>query len=189
MKKLLLFVFISLSSLFSFSQTIEIDKVNEKGDRYISGSLEPIRSLMDKYYFFVSLDAFQAKGDDEVTYSIVLRTNANSPISVPKGGRLLIKLEDDSVIELRTLIEYSDKIGEVVTGAIVHTNYSVSPSFVVTPKQINKISEGVKKIRLETSLDPIDKVFKKDKMGRIIKEEYALIQEALQKDKSFSDGF
>lgn len=189
MKKLLLFVFTSLSSLFSFSQTIEIDKVNEKGDRYISGSLEPIRSLMDKYYFFVSLDAFQAKGDDEVTYSIVLRTNANAPISVPKGGRLLIKLKDDSVMELRTLIEYSDKIGEVVTGAIVHTNYSVSPSFTVTPKQIDSISKGVKKIRLETSLDPIDKEFKKDKMGRIIKEEYDLIQKALQKDKSFSDGF
>lgn len=189
MKKLLLFVFTSLSSLFSFSQTIEIDKVDEKGDRYISGSLEPIRSFTDKHYFFVSLDAFQAKGDEEASYSIILRTNSTSPISVPKGGRLLIRLQDDSVMELKTLIEYTDKVGEVITGAIVHTNYSVSPSFIVTPEQIDAISKGVKKIRLETSLDPIDKEFKKDKMGRVIKEEYALIQKALQKDKSFSDGF
>lgn len=51
MKKLLLFVFTSLSSLFSFSQTIEIDKVDEKGDRYISGSLEPIRSFRNCFDF------------------------------------------------------------------------------------------------------------------------------------------
>lgn len=187
MKKLLLFVFISLSSIFSFSQTIEIDKVTENGMRLLIGSKEPIRSLTDKYYIFVSLNASQYH--DEVTYSLSLRVNANIPISVPRGSRLLIKLKNDSVMQLKTITEESDKIGKVVTGAIIHRNYSVFPNFDVTPEQIEAISNGVKKIRLETSLDPIDKEFKKDKMGRIIKKEYALIQEALQKDKSFSDGF
>ncbi len=189
MKKLVLLAVLILSSIFSFAQTIETDKINEKGDRLIAGSLEPIRSFTDKHYFFVALYAFQAKGDDEASYSIILQTNSTTPISVPQGGRLLIRLQDDSVMELRTLIEYTDKVGKVITGAIVHTNYSIQPSFDVTPEQIDKISKGVKKIRLETSLDPIDKEFKKDKMGRVIKEEYALIQEALQKEKSFSDGF
>lgn len=191
MKKIILLVCaLMLGSVYSYSQSIDSDKTDENGDRRIYCSLEKICGMMDKYMTFVSINAHQ-KGDnkDYIMYTITLRINATSPLAVPKGGRLLIKLMDDSVMELKTEMEYSDKVGEVRTGSIVYTAYSIFPSFVVTPEQISMISNGVKKIRLETTLDPIDKEYKKDKMGKIIKAEYALINQALSQAKSFSDDF
>ncbi len=191
MRKLLLVMFtLVIGSTYTYSQSIDMDKTDEHGDRYIYCSFESIRSMMDKYMFFVSLNAAQnGTNKEDVIYSIILRTNATAPLSVPKDGRLLIKLMDDSIIELKTEIEYSDNVGEVRTGSIVYTAYSIFPSFVVTPEQIALISKGVKKIRLETTLDPIDKEYKKDKMGKIIKAEYNLINQALSQTKSFSDDF
>lgn len=191
MKKITFLLVVLFVTLNGYAQKIESDKFDDKGYRYIYCSLESIRSMMDKYVFFVSLNAVQSKNDTEdITYDIFLRTNANVPLTVPKGGRLLIKLQNDSVIELKTDIEFSDKIGKVQhSNSLVYTNYSITPIFTVSTDQIEKISMGVKKIRLETSLDPIDKEFKKDKMGKILSTEYDLIKSALLKEKSFSDDF
>mgnify|MGYP000351595801 CR=1 FL=1 len=191
MKKIVILLFALSSALNIFAQKIESDKFDDKGYRYIYCSLESIRSMMDKYVFFVSLNAIQSGSDTEdIIYDIFLRTNANAPLTVPKGGRLLIKLQNDSIIELKTDIEFSDKIGKVQhSNSLVYTNYSITPIFTVTTDQIEKISMGVKKIRLETTLEPIDKEFRKDKMGKILSAEYDLIKSALSQKKSFSDDF
>lgn len=191
MKKIVILLFALSSVLNIFAQKIESDKFDDKGYRYIYCSLESIRSMMDKYVFFVSLNAIQSGSDTEdIIYDIFLRTNANAPLTVPKGGRLLIKLQNDSIIELKTDIEFSDKIGKVQhSNSLVYTNYSITPIFTVTTDQIEKISMGVKKIRLETTLEPIDKEFRKDKMGKILSAEYDLIKSALSQKKSFSDDF
>lgn len=190
MKKLVLFLLL-IFPLVSNAQTIELDKVDEHGDRYIYCSFENLRSFSDKYIFSISLNASHPKDSPEkVFYDIFLRTGANVPLAVPNGGRLLIKLKDDSIIELKTNTDFSDKIGKVQNaGTLVYTYYSITPIFSVTPEQIEQISKGVKKIRLETTTDPIDKEFKKDKIGKTIKVEYELLKQALQQNKSFSDGF
>ncbi|WP_321479724.1 hypothetical protein [uncultured Bacteroides sp.] len=187
MKKIL-FAFMVLSSMNTFAQKIELDKV-EKGERFIICSLENVRSMSDKVVFKVGLSVGQNKTGNTL-YSILLNATAATPLTVPKNGKLLIKLMDDSTLELNTSIEYSDKIGKVNNvGGYVYTAYTITPSFNVTPEQIDKIKQGVKKIRLETSLEPIDKNFKKDKIGKVIEKEYSLIKNALSKKKSFSDGF
>lgn len=189
MKQLLLLL--ALLPFYASAQKVELDKVDEHGDRYIYCSFESARSLSDKFVFFASLNAVAKKSDsDDVIYTLFLRTNANVPLSVPKGGRLLIKLQDDSTIELKTDIEYSDKVGEVRSSQLmVYTNYSITPMFTLTKEQIEMISKGVNKIRLETITGPIDKAYKKDKIGKIVKAEYRLINEALKENKSFNDDF
>ncbi|MBP1614728.1 MAG: hypothetical protein H6Q13_2176 [Bacteroidetes bacterium] len=187
MKKIL-FAFMVLCSMNAFAQKIDLDKA-ENGERFIICSLENIRSMSDKIVFRVGLSAGQNKTGNTL-YSMLLSATAATPLTVPKNGKLLIKLMDDSALELNTSIEYSDKIGKVNNVAgYVYTTYTITPSFNITPEQIDKIKQGVKKIRLETSLEPIDKDFKKEKIGKVIETEYSLIKDALSKKKGFSDGF
>ena len=119
-----------------------------------------------------------------------MKTTALSPITVPKGGKLLIKLMDDSIIELSTIMEYAGTVRDVHNiNGYVYSDYTIFPSFPLSTEQIDQISKGVKKIRLETTLDVVDKEFKKDKIGQIISVEYDLIKSALSQKKSFSDDF
>lgn len=121
-------------------------------------------------------------------YDLSIKAVQQNPITIPEGSELLIKLIDDSVIKLKTKIEYSDKIGEVKNiGGYVFTQYTVIPSYAITPEQIDLISKGVKKIRIKNLLEPIDKEFKKDKIGKVITKEYKIIQDALSNKSSNDD--
>lgn len=188
MKKILLLtIIISLSSSV-FAQKIELDKM-DNGERTIMCSHENVRSMKDKVVFSVALCANQNKSG-EIFYNLSLKTTASSPITVPKNGKLLIKLMDDSIIELSTIMEYAGTVRDVhnVNG-YVFSDYTIFPAFIVTTEQIDKIKNGVKKIRLETLTGGVDKDFKKDKIGAIVSAEYNLLKNAFSEKKSFSDDF
>lgn len=183
-----LFVAFIMCSMNTAAQKIDLDKV-DNGERTIMCSHENVRSMKDKVVFSVALNAEQNKSG-QVFYNFSLKATALSPITVPKGGKLLIKLMDDSIIELSTVMEYAGTVRDVhnVNG-FVFSDYTIFPTFLVTEEQIDKISKGVKKIRLETTMEPADKEFKKDKIGNIVSAEYELIKKALLQKKSFNDGF
>lgn len=187
MKKILLGILL-LHSISTFAQKIDLDKV-ENGERTIMCSHENVRSMKDKVVFSVSLNAEQNKAG-VIYYNLSLKTTAMTPITVPKGGKLLVKLMDDSVIELLTLMEYAGIVRDVhnVNG-YVFSDYTIFPTFLVTSEQIEQICNGVKKIRLETKIEPVDKEFKKDKIGAIVSVEYALLKNAFSQKKSFNDDF
>lgn len=171
-----------------FAQKIDLDKV-ENGERTIMCSHENVRSMKDKVVFSVALCANQNKAGT-VFYNLSLKTAALSPITVPKGGKLLVRLMDDSVIELSTLMEYAGTVRDVHNiNGYVFSDYTIFPAFLLTVEQVNQIRKGVKKIRLETTMEAVDKEFKKDKIGAIISTEYNLIQEAISQKKNFNDNF
>lgn len=188
MKKTFLLVCLFAFTTSTFAQKIELDKI-ENGERTIICSHENVRSFKDKVVFSVALISNTNKSGENF-YNLSLKATSLSPITVPKGGKLLIKTADGSVIELSTQMEYAGTVRDVhnVNG-YVYSDYSIFPSFSLTPAQIDKICKGVTKIRLETSLDAVDKEFKKDKIGKVIDAEYKLIQKALSNPKSFNDGF
>lgn len=145
--------------------------------------------MKDKVVFSVALCVNQNKAGDNI-YNLSLKTTSMIPITVPKGGKLLVKLMDDSAIELSTLMEYAGTVRDVHNiNGYIFSDYTIFPAFPLTIEEIDKISKGVKKIRLEITGDAADKEFKKDKIGEIISAEYALIQSALSKEKTFSEGF
>ena len=191
MKKLILLIL--AVSLFnnSFSQKIVVDKVNEHGERFVFCSEKFVTTLKDMTKISVSLHAAQ-KSDDAPLYSILIRILKvdGSPFSMPKGSRFLIKLTDDSVIELKSREECPGelKIDRTVNGWVKEI-YEATPSFDITKEQLLKVFSGVKKVRFETSLDNIDKEFDKDKIGVLLKKEFDLINEALSKEKDFSSDF
>lgn len=185
MKKVILLFFLALSQL-AYSQKIEFDKV-EGDKRYIFCSHQSIRDFKDQTVLYVALYASQYK--DQTFYDLSIKAVQQTEITIPKGSELLIKLMDDSIITLTTPMDYSDKIGEVKNvGGYVFTQYTVTPTYSITPEQIELICKGVKKIRIKNLLEPIDKEFKKDKIGKIITKEYKLLQEALAKTSPNDDS-
>lgn len=188
MKKLLLLITCFLSGITSFAQEIEYDKT-ENGERSIMCKYENIRSMKDKTVFSVALMAEQDK-EKNIFYFLSLKTTSNTPITVEKGGILLIKLNDDSVLELHTQMEYAGTVRDIHNiNGFVYSDYTINPAFQISKEQISQISEGVKKIRLVTTTDYRDKEFKKDKIGAAIKAQYELIQEKLKETTSITDGF
>lgn len=181
MKKIIAITLL-LCSTYAFAQKIDLDKV-DNGGRTIMCSHENVRSMKDKVVFSVALNANQNKAG-AISYNLSLKTTALTPITVPKGGKLLVKFMDDSVIELSTLMEYAGIVRDVhnVNG-YVFSDYTIFPTFLVTTEQIDQICNGVKKIRLETTMEPADKEFKKDKIGTIVSTEYDLLKNAFSQKK------
>ena len=172
----------------SFAQEIEYDKT-ENGERSIMCKYENVRSMKDKTVFSVALMAEQDK-EKNIFYFLSLKTTSNTPITVEKGGILLIKLNDDSVLELHTQMEYAGTVRDIHNiNGFVYSDYTINPAFQISKEQVSQISEGVKKIRLVTTTDYRDKEFKKDKIGAAIKAQYELIQEKLKETTSITDGF
>ena len=184
--KNILIIICFLCGINSFAQEIEYDK-SANGERSIMCKYESIRSMKDKTVFSVALSAEKNK-ENITSYFLSLKTTSGTPITVPEGGKLLIKLKDDTVIELRTLMEYAGTVRDVhnVNGFVFH-DYTIFPTFLVSEIQIEQISKGVKKIRLEATDGNKDKEFKKDKIGNAIKNQYLLIQNTLAKSKPDND--
>lgn len=186
MKKIVLLMF-ALVAMCANAQEINLDKKDENG-RLIMCKQESMRSFSDKVLFDCALSRSQIY--DEVYWQISLVVKQLYSISIPKGSRLLIKLKDDSIIELKSINDVEDRIGDAqVIGSSVISQYTVFPTYSVTEEQIAQISQGVKKIRVETSLQPIDKEFKKDKMGKIIEGQYKVISERAKTSNNFNEGF
>lgn len=190
MKKLIfIFSLLLLNFLSSFSQEIEYDKT-QNGERSIMCKYENVRSMKDKTVFSVALQV-EENSQEELSYFLSLKTTSNTPITVPEGGILLLKLEDDSIIELKTLMKYAGTVRDVHNiNGYVFSDYTIFPSFPINEVQISKLSKGVKKIRIETIDGYRDKDFKKDKIGIAIKRQYSLLQSQLKKaSNDIKDGF
>lgn len=189
MKKLLLLISIALYGMSALSQEIEYDKILN-GERSIMCKYENVRSMKDKTVFSVALSAEQ-NTEKDLSYFFSLKTTSNTPITVPQGGRLLLKLDDDSIIELKTLTKYAGTVRDVHNiNGYVFSDYTIFPSFPINEVQINKLAKGVKKIRLETTDGYRDKEFKKDKIGIAIKGQYGLLQNQLKKaSNDIKEGF
>lgn len=184
--KNILIIICFLCGINSFAQEIEYDK-SANGERSIMCKYESIRSMKDKTAFSVALSAEKNK-ENITSYFLSLKTTSGTPITVQEGGKLLIKLKDDTVIELKTLMEYAGTVRDVhnVNGFVFH-DYTIFPAFPINETQIKQISGGVKKIRLETIDGNKDKEFKKDKIGSIIESQYSLLQNTINKERANDD--
>ena len=104
---------------------------------------------------------------------------------------MLIKLFDDSVIELTTALGDEQMVRKVHNiNGLVYSDYTMQPIYDVSEEQLTSIIEkGVKKIRIETSPIVYENEYKKDKIGKVLSDRYSLLKDALKKNPSFSDGF
>ena len=123
--------------------------------------------------------------EDSIFLNIVY-TDENKKLS--DSPKLLMRLMDDSVISLDgTLLDSRSKSdgGAVIMGILFESNYFVSEAkFSISKAQVENLSKGVKKLRLNTSPKYHEKEWKKDKIGRVLYEKYKE-----SSSNSFEDGF
>ena len=193
MKKLFLFLAIAILPIITFGQSkIVMDKVDQSGYRFIGTSEEVLRNgFLDKYPMCFSL-MYSTDGEIE-NYDLCVAIHSINSLSMPKGALLLIKTGSDEVIELKQTMDEAktkDVVGTYNSGIRVYRTYA---SYGVTREQLHKILKGgIAKLRLETSIENIDQVYKKSKIEQS-KELFAglcdLISGKLVKSVGIREGF
>lgn len=130
----------------------------------------------------ISLDIWTL--DDWKNYSICVYLFAE--VSIEKGAKMLLKLDNDEIIEL-VAKDNSETIRNVVfpvVQIITFVNFSTSES------QLQKIMDNkVVKVRVETSIDKIDGDVYGNKFSKTISDDYKLIEKTLQKKNTIYDNF
>lgn len=199
MKKPLILFILLLSmlatSITGMAQVISYDKTRD-GIRLVATEETICRSMTDRLVLAVSLIAYVDEESNDTTFSIGTHITGSTPLEVSKNAPMLIKLMDDTVIELKAVIGDKETVRDIiVVNNFVTHSYDINPSFEVTPEQIKAIIKtGVKKIRIDVSPEMYDKEFKKDKVGSVLRMKWAALKETLKKKgpatgDSFRDGF
>ena len=135
-------------------------------------------------------------GNYEMTINVVQEKDSfflnvnykDRKLKLVDSPKLLIKLMDDEVIYLDgQFISSSDKTegGVMISGIFIQSSHIVNQAlFPISVNQIEQFTKGIKKIRLNTSPRYHEKEWKKDKIGKMLYENYVKI-----KTDSFADGF
>lgn len=191
MKKLLLSIMMCATTLLTFGQTAELmfDKTDSDGFRVITTKAINCRNGMsDKHPMLFSISRFSK--EDKVSWSIDVDFTDMTQFKIPQGATMLIKLNDDQIIELkqtRPTNDTEDLVGNYNSTANLRI-YTMHGSYEVTEDQLQIISgTGIKKIRIERQLDSFDTEYKKDKVAPILKEQYQLVKNAALKKDNKSD--
>lgn len=186
MKHLLLTLLCLLAILPTQAQTILSDDTTN-GTRSIITSKENVKSGNDKIVVYAGLSFMQS--GNTPTYFLSLKLSAMKHMAISKGGRIMLKDANGNVITLTTLQGSYGAENRNVGGFNL---YEINVDYPITYEQLQQLSAGVTKIRIELDNDdPFDKEYKKDKIGKVIATDLSLIAGALSTDKkaSFSDGF
>lgn len=117
----------------------------------------------------------------------------NSGFAIPKNGTILLKLSDDTVIELHNMLETKETIDRTGTyyAAYKMTQHRNRAKMAITPEQIQAISEkGVIKIRTELENEYFDLNYRKPKFKNMLQKQYNLIEDTLAtKSGDIREGF
>lgn len=190
MKRVLFFALMLFILNNILAQKIVVDKT-ENGIRHISCSDVNLKGFRDKIGLSVCLNA--TSKENTTLYALSTSLVSNYPISSPEEARILIKLKNDDVIELKAEKPCEDRVGNtMIIANTPYKIYKIHPLFNISKDQIENLSNGVKKVRIELNgTENYEKEFSKDKIGKQMVKEYNLINNALlnNKRKTFSTDF
>lgn len=188
MKIVLVILFIIAHLVPTFGQKIIHDRIESDGKRLITTDEFVCRNLTDKVVLACSLSYFEFKEYSNI--HLVTNISADHPLEIKDGSRMLIKLFDDSVIELTSSLDTKTHRQKIYAGAIITYIHTMDVYFYINEEQLNNIiTKGVKKIRIETYPEYYDNVFKKDKMGKQLGERLQILEQAISLPKKFDDNF
>ena len=193
MKKIVLFLMLSIIPAFAFclEPKIEFDKIDSDGYRMIGCNTIYVGKWTDKINVNLSISCIQMK--ENPNYQFSMRIVSYAPISVKNGGILLLRFGNDSIAQLAASIEYSDEIGKYDSYTKLR-NFTIYPAYDISEELIKTIARyGIKKIRIETNLENIDRDLNMKKLKEVAKflgGQYNLIQETLKnKGNDIMEGF
>lgn len=107
-------------------------------------------------------------------------------ISFDKGSKLLIRTFKDTVVQLDEYLEFRDVPRESKKISSMRTRYTAAPRYMIDPSDLNfLISEGIKKMRFDSTTGYIDLEYDKDVQGAILAKQKSIILE----ESSFTRGY
>ena len=159
-------------SINIFSQ-IEIDKAELDGTRFIVSKRKSVYSLGRKGAD-VGLAYIRTSSGNEC-YQIDLYLDEGK-IEIDRGRILLIKLKDDTVIELKNCSHIGPgdyKYEEIMFAPHYYTN----PMYIVSLEDLKKIINGeVVKIRIENDIEFFDRNIQWNKFSKALKKAFDAIE-------------
>lgn len=192
MKKIVLLLLVIIPTIaFCAEPKIEFDKIDSDSSRMIGCNEIWVNKWTDKVSTGLSISCIQI--DDSITYRLSIKIIALTPLAIEPESVLLLRFGNDSIAQLNTSIEYSDKIGEY-SSLLKMREYTIYPTYDISEELIKTIAKyGIKKIRIETNLENIDRELSNKKTketAKFLGGEYTLIQEALEtKGNDIMEGF
>ena len=136
-------------------------------------------SYGNKYFGGTNMNINVSTENDSVFLTVILMVDA------PK---LLLRLTDGKVISLDGLLLASSSKNEgaymIGNVAVASSYYITEAKFPITREQMEQLSKGIKKLRLNTSPDFHERKWRRDRIGKIL---YAKYMES--SSNSFKDGF
>ena len=187
MRKILLLLSVVLTPLCGYSQCLHgnvliVNKAETDGSRHIVTGYQEI--------FTSGIRAgcasliCEVKKTDTI-YAISLSLNEGK-LYISEGRKLIIKLENDSIITL----ENETEIGSLEQRTTEYGFTIVEPFYLISYNDLYTIINiGVKKIRIETNTSVIDRIIKKNKMSIALKIELETIQKELATYKDLYSDF
>ena len=104
---------------------------------------------------------------------------------------MLLRTKSGEVLELKNSLNEAqsrDVVGEWIQGTANKT-YDNKASYPVTLGQLQAISEGVSKVRLQLNGEYFDSDYKKDKFGSAVKDQLFVIEEYINTGGDLRQGF
>lgn len=168
------------------------DNISSNGARFVwsSSRYNKIPSSYKDPSFRVQIEGIKIK-DDAPTYNIVFSLNSvDDPLTVNKDSPIMIKLGDDSIINLKSLYESRDIVGNMhqLTYSSYKTYY-INVFASIDEETIYQLKKGFKKIRFEVNSNIYDVIQDKDNISQFIIDSYNLVKNKLITKRDFKDNF
>jgi len=192
MKKIVLSLALMMCALISWgqSQLIYKDQDAKTGLRSFGTSDIIVRNGMtDRHPLKVSLLAVESL--QGWSYSLNISVAELTSRAVPEGSILLLRAKSGDVFELaNTLSETQsrDWVGQWIEGTASKT-YDNKASYIITREQLEALSSGVLKLRMQLSGGSFDTEYKKDRMGAAIKAHLAAIDSGISSGSDLRSDF
>ena len=144
---------------------------------YIKSTYFVARDFTDQVVWSFNAELFMTKTDvDTMRFDFivgVVLNNGGSEIPIDRDGVMLIKLMNDSIIELPCFsvnVKQTDtKVSSYSIGNTTYISnsdiYRNEATYLINYKDIQKLKIGVKKIRVQTISGFVEKEYSKDKCG------------------------
>lgn len=178
---------------------IQADKQLESGAKWVRSSYftptvkNSSLKEKDKVVSHIGLSVEQFK-DSEPKYYLELcaKTTDFGHMIIYKDSPLLMKLANGEVIQLKCREDAIDKVGEIISLRYGVTLYKAFAQYEVNSDDLDRMKDGVQKIRFEGNAERWDTSFnryKKDELGEFLYNAKQVVTEALNNQTDFSEGF
>lgn len=161
------------------------DVVSSDGYRRVFSSFRVLE--INDGVIFVGVNAVKLLG--VTNYNLCFFYDKRTDLDIKKGSPFLIKLGNDSIVDLT--VGYSYSYSPEVRRALytVVTMYSGYFEIPITDDFVSSLSYGIRKVRYERRGQANDIQLKKDKVSAFLQNCYSLVKDKVKEEKNFSDGF